>query len=631
MRGHLYRVLVFVFVVLFLGACSDSGGDNTADEPVAPAPVVPAPVATESQSGIAIDGPLSGATVVILEADGDQIGTATTESTGRFNLEVPVNALYPLTVRITGGTDIVTNSAATIQLAGIVEAEDTPMVVTLFSTLAVRHAECTARRAGGNQAAERNARNGVTNSSVAALLDSLLSFGLNTTVRSQLLSRIPTNATQAASMLLSSEQFAETLRRTSQALASTPDARTPDQVLTSLACDLDNGTVDGAETGTTTSRVAALFQLASTEVGLEAAAGRLKVGGVVANTAINAALVAAFGVDTVSVATLTLSQETLDQLKKVVNAALVAQPSASLTQLSSSLAGLTAPVAPGSMAAIIDALSNTTPLRAIIDAPVTPTTTLLAEIHLPGSSTAPLISLFTASPGSFGTSAGGLTTLQWTASGATSCERAGSGLGWNGGSATSGTIANIGPVILNSTFTLTCTGPGGSVSSSVNVIVPPSATISFVPATAELAETVTVNISSLNADSCDATLVGGVSPVSIVSGGTFAADVGLNVDVTCNGPGGSGVATRSLPVRAARLSWDAPTETEVGGGVALEGFILYHGPTPGSRTDSIVIGNPAARELTNAFPSGPRYFQITAIANSGLESRYSEEAFKEIP
>jgi len=631
--GLIYRTLLLALIIPFLGACSsDSGETEQPATPVTTTTTTTPVVATERQSGLAVDGPLSGATVIILEADGDQLTTSTTDAAGRFTLEIPTNALYPLTVRVTGGTDIVTNAPATIQLAGIIEAADLPMMLTPFSTLAVRHAECTARRAGGNLVAERNARNAITNASVNALLDSLTSFGLNTTVREQLLTRIPTNASQAASMLLSSEQFAETLRRTSLALASTPDARTPDQVLTSLACDLGNGNIDGSETGTTTSRLAAIFQLAATEVGLEAAAGRLRVGGVLANTALNAALQTTFGVNTVNVATLTISQETLDQLKKVVNAALVAQPSASLTQLSSSLAGLVAPVSPASMAVVVDALSNTTPLRPVIEAPVTPTTTLLAEIQLPGSSTAPLITLFTASPSSFGTSSGGLTSLQWAATGATSCTRGGSGLGWNGSGAASGTIANVGPVILNSTFTLSCSGPGGTVAASVNVVVLPSVSIAFVPATANLGETVTVTLSPVNADSCAAELADGISgPVVISSGDTFSADVGQIVNVTCNGPGGTGVASKSLPVRAARLSWDAPTLTEVSGPVTLEGFILYHGPTPGSRSGSIVISNPAARELTNAFPSGPRYFQITAIANGTLESRYSTEVFKEIP
>ena len=148
--GLIYRVLVFVFVVQFLGACSDSGGENPPDEPMMTAPAVTTPVATQPVSGLAVDGPLSGATVVIQEADGDQVGTATTESTGRFNIEIPANALYPLTVRITGGTDIVTNAPATIQLAGIVETADTPHVGdTVFNV--GRAPRGMSRQAGGWQ------------------------------------------------------------------------------------------------------------------------------------------------------------------------------------------------------------------------------------------------------------------------------------------------------------------------------------------------------------------------------------------------------------------------------------------------------------------------------------------------
>jgi len=622
--GKSVRMLILASAAILLSACSGgSDSSNNDEQAVAPPPATAATVSTNSEAGLAIDGPVSGASVVLLEADGDQIATATTDATGRFNVEVPTNALYPLTARLTGGTDIVTNSPSSMRLAGIINTADEPILLSLFSTLAVRNAEeCVP---GLTEAQRRTARNGITNASVAALLNSEVLFGLNSSVRNQLLSNIPTNSNLATSLLFASEQLAETIRRTATATGSTPDA-----VLTTIACDLGNGSIDGLETGTTTNN-AAVFQLIAAEVGLEAAAGRLKIAGVIANSAINAALSTTFGITSANVAALTVTLETLNQLKKIVNAAIAAQSSPSLTQLAASLNVMVAPVSPASFAVAIDALANTTPLRPIINAPVIPVSTLLAEIKLPGSSVPPVISLFSATPSSFGTAAGGLTTLNWVATGATACSRTGSGLGWNGGSTTSGTIANVGPVILNSIFTLSCSGPGGSVSSSVNVVVLPSAAITFVPAIAEFAEMVTVNISPVNADSCNATLLGGSSPVSIVSGGTFAADVGLSVDVTCNGPGGTGVANKSLPVRAARLTWDAPTVTEDGTPVSLEKFVIYHGTTPKSRTDSIMVNDPNAREFTQGFPDGPRYFEITAISNGGFEGRYSNEAFKEIP
>ena len=619
------RCLTLIATLGILAACSSSDNPDPVMDKAPPAVTSTSPqaTATESQSGLAIDGPVSGAAVVVLESDGDQVATGTTDTTGRYSVEVPTNALYPLTVRATGGTDIVTNSTSTIRLSGIVEAADQPMVVTLFSTLAVRKAEeCPA---GLTEAQRRAARNTITNASVSALLNSAVSFGLNSTVREQLLSRIPTNSTQAASLLLSSEQLAESLRRTATAIGSTADL-----VLTALACDLADGTLNGSETGSTP-RLAAVFQLVSAEVGLEAASGRLKVGGSNANAALNAALLSTFG-GTGSVATLTTSIESLNQLRLVVNAALVASPSASLLQLYNALNGLVPPASPTSLAAIVDALSDPVPLRPVIDAPVTPSTTILNAIQTGLTPTPPVISLFTATPSLFGTSSGGSTTLQWAASNSTACERSGAGLGWNGIGAASGSIG-AGPVVLNSTFTLTCSGPGGVTTANVTVLVPPSATISYAPTIAEPSQSVTVTITSLNTTSCNSTLTGGTAgTVSIVSGNSFSAEVGHGVSVSCTGPGGSVVTANSLPVRGAKLTWVAPTQTEDGTTATIEGFVVYHGPTPKSRSGTpIIITDPDTREISSAFPPGPRYIEITAISNGAFEGRYSNEVFKEIP
>jgi len=238
----------------------------------------------------------------------------------------------------------------------------------------------------------------------------------------------------------------------------------------------------------------------------------------------------------------------------------------------------------------------------------------------------------TATPSIVASAAGGTTALQWSSQNASSCERTGAGLGWNGTGGTSGTISDVGPVVVNSTFTITCTGLGGTATASVDVYVPPGVDISFSPSTADLNQTVTVTITSTNATSCPSTLTeGSGGQVSIVSGGTFNADVGNSVNVSCTGPGGTAFAGKSLPVRAARLTWEAPTLTEDGSAASLQGFKVYHGTTSGSRSGVIVINVPTARELTAAFPSGPRFFEITAIATGDLESRFSNEVSKTIP
>jgi hypothetical protein len=58
-------------------------------------------------------------------------------------------------------------------------------------------------------------------------------------------------------------------------------------------------------------------------------------------------------------------------------------------------------------------------------------------------------------------------TLSWTATGATSCVAS---EGWTGSRATSGT-QSVGPLTVESRFTLTCTGPGGSSSAATTVTI----------------------------------------------------------------------------------------------------------------------------------------------------------------
>jgi hypothetical protein len=81
-----------------------------------------------------------------------------------------------------------------------------------------------------------------------------------------------------------------------------------------------------------------------------------------------------------------------------------------------------------------------------------------------GAPQAPTVNL-TASPSTAAT--GGSTNLSWTTTNATSCTASGA---WNGGRPINGSESQ-GPLSTTSTFTLTCTGPGGSASDSKTVTV----------------------------------------------------------------------------------------------------------------------------------------------------------------
>lgn len=102
--------------------------------------------------------------------------------------------------------------------------------------------------------------------------------------------------------------------------------------------------------------------------------------------------------------------------------------------------------------------------------------------------------------------------------------------------------------------------------------------------------------------------------------------------LTCNrSSGGTIIASKSLPVRAARLSWDKPTQNEDNSAASgLTGYKIYHGTTSGSRSTVINIADPNQLTTTITLPSGTRFFQVTAVSGI-LESRYSSEQSKVIP
>lgn len=116
----------------------------------------------------------------------------------------------------------------------------------------------------------------------------------------------------------------------------------------------------------------------------------------------------------------------------------------------------------------------------------------------PDSAPAPTLNL-AANPSSV--SPGGSSTLSWTSTNTTSCTAS---AGWSGAKATVGSEV-ISGISIATTYTLGCTGTGGSVSRSVtvNVTVPaPTVQIEITPLTVETNELATITWSSTNAATC---------------------------------------------------------------------------------------------------------------------------------
>ena len=215
--------------------------------------------------------------------------------------------------------------------------------------------------------------------------------------------------------------------------------------------------------------------------------------------------------------------------------------------------------------------------------------------------------------------AGSRSTLTWSSTHATTCLAAG---GWTGSLAAAGARAS-GAVNSQTTYTLTCSGAGGSsapASATVNVI--PTATVSVYPSVVAPRGSSRLTWSSVNASSC--TAAGGWSG-ALGTGGTQttgAVNATTAYSLTCSGPGGSSLpASAQLTVSSVAMSL-APsaaaitltrtqqfTATVPGGGSAtwtVDGI-------PGGNTS---VGTVSAAGLYTAGGAGLHSILGTSVANT---------------
>jgi hypothetical protein len=134
----------------------------------------------------------------------------------------------------------------------------------------------------------------------------------------------------------------------------------------------------------------------------------------------------------------------------------------------------------------------------------------------------------------------GRSTLTWSSMNATSCTASGA---WSGTRATAGSVST-GGLSASSTYTLTCSGAGGTATESVTVLVvgsmrTPTVTISANPTVIDAGTSSTLTWSSTDATSCIASdgWSGNRATAGSTSTGTLNFDTTFTL--TCTGPGGS--------------------------------------------------------------------------------------------
>lgn len=252
------------------------------------------------------------------------------------------------------------------------------------------------------------------------------------------------------------------------------------------------------------------------------------------------------------------------------------------------------------------------------------TRTVALSVQAPA---APTIS-FSASPTSL--AAGDSATLSWSVTNATDCSASGA---WSGSKGTSGS-ESVGPVNATSTFSLSCTGPGGTSNRSrtVSVIDAPTVTLSANPTSVLSGDSTTLTWSSSGATSCSAQDAWSGTKATSGSQATASLTGDSTFTLACTGTGGT--TTRSVTVtvttasaRSVQISWDAPTTRADGSTLTnLAGFHIHYGTVSGEYTQTIDVNNPSlsSYQIDN-LTTGTYYFAVTAYDADSIESAYSME------
>jgi lysophospholipase L1-like esterase len=170
-----------------------------------------------------------------------------------------------------------------------------------------------------------------------------------------------------------------------------------------------------------------------------------------------------------------------------------------------------------------------------------------ASATTPTTSTAPPTVSLQVSPSTV--PIGGTTQLTWTSTNATACTASGA---WAGAKTTSGSTTS-GAISANATFTLTCTGAGGTASDtkSVAAVGPPTVNLVVSPANVASGGTTALSWTTSYATSCTATggWSGAEPPVGNATSGALSANTTFTL--TCTGVGGTGSDSKTVTVAAA--------------------------------------------------------------------------------
>jgi hypothetical protein len=213
------------------------------------------------------DGPIVNARLRVFSNSGQLLMEARSSSTADYDLNVrTAGRNFPLTIVADEGTDLVTNAAPDFSLVSVVMKPGNGQIANLtpYSTLIVK----AAQKAGG-----------ITDTSIAHATEAVIhryGFGLDTNLAAGPIFT-PMDDSNVHVIVKASETLGEMVRRTRDALITSGANVDGNAVVEALAADLTDGWIDGKGAKGHDPRIAAVANVASAAVMLEAMANRLHV------------------------------------------------------------------------------------------------------------------------------------------------------------------------------------------------------------------------------------------------------------------------------------------------------------------------------------------------------------------
>jgi hypothetical protein len=521
-------------------------------------------------SGSVGDGPVTGATVTVYSNDGTVLGTLFSDDSASFRATLNVTSnQYPLRLVASGGIDLVTGAAPDFAMISVMlQSSDSQVNINPFSTLVVLLAE--------------NMPGGLNSSNVSSALPVVLGelgFGLDSSIVPDPITTVITES-NVADLVKASEALGEMVRRTRDLIAATGQNSSGDSVMSALAADLNDGVVDGVGGADSDPIVAAVANVVSGQVLVEAMTNRLRVGGVIATQVIDQSILSTHSgsgspqlTDSVVV-----TGQMIDQARVALAAIEVLDSSQAVTDIATGIASLS---------------QGSTAVMAMAALPADSADTLDGAVQY----------VATASPGEVDA------INQVVAAGGTSPPPV---------------PVNTPPVIAGA--------PATSVTANGTYSFQPSATDS---------DGDTLNFVIANKPSWAGfnTANGRLSgtPASIAVG-TYSGIVISVMDgtYTTSLPAFS-ITVNPAPVQTGSmtLGWVAPVTRSDGTPLSLSdinGYRIYYGTTAGAYTNNFDVtdGTATTSTITN-LPVGTYYVAMTTYDSAGMESAKSTQVIKTVP